>query len=328
MPESADTRVWEKNPKILLEYLNSGVLIPNPKVINFYIPSFVPLKTKYYQTSPNLFQTFSITGSQCMLKCKHCEGKILRMMEPTTTPKKLFDAAFKLKKDGGIGCLISGGCQSDGSIPIKQFIPTISKIKSELGLTIFVHTGIINFETAKELKKAKVDLALIDVIGSEKTIKKLDINLKLKDYTDSIKALQRVGLSFVPHVIVGLDNEELKSEFNALKIISSTQPSAIVIIAFIPIHGTNMAHIQPSDPEDIAKVLVASRLMFPKTGIALGCMRQRGKARKTTEIYALKAGVSAIAYPSEETIKYAKTNNYQIIFQSHCCAQIFLDYIP
>ncbi|MCW3998221.1 MAG: radical SAM protein [Candidatus Bathyarchaeota archaeon] len=328
MPESNCTHNWEKNPNKLLDYLDSGVLAQNPKVINFYIPSFIPLKTKYYHTIPNLFQTFSITGSQCKLKCNHCGGKILGTMQPATTPKKLFDAALKLKKDGGIGFLISGGCQSDGSIPIKQFIPTIAKIKRELDLIVFVHTGIMNFEIAKELKKAKVDLALIDVIGSETTIKKLDINLKLNDYIRSLRALQRAGLSFVPHVIVGLDNEKLRSEFNALKIISSTQPSAIVIIAFMPIRGTNMARIKPSDPEDIAKVLVASRLIFPKTAIALGCMRQRGEERKTTEIYALKAGVAAIAYPTEETIKYAKTNNYKIIFQSHCCAQIFLDYIP
>ena len=49
--------------------------------------------------------------------------------------------------------------------------------------------------------------------------------------------------------------------------------------------------------------------------------------RKITELYALKAGVTAIAYPSEETIEYAKIHNYRIDYHSHCCAQIYLDYI-
>ena len=327
MLESNHAGIWEKTPNKLLNYLDSGVLVSKPKVINFYVPSFVPLKTKYYQTIPNLFQTYSITGKQCMLKCKHCEGKILNTMQPTTTPRSLYDAAYKLKKEGGIGCLISGGCQSDGSIPIKQFIPTIAKIKRELGLVVFVHTGIINLEIAIELKKAKVDLALIDIIGSEKTIKKLDNRLKLKDYINSLKAIQKAGLNFVPHVIIGLNNGKLEGEFNSLKIISSTQPSAIVIIAFTPIKGTKMANSQPSDPEDIAKVLVASRLIFPKTAIALGCMRQKGKAQITTELYALKVGVAAIAYPTEETIRYAKIQDYKIVFHYHCCAQIYLDCI-
>jgi len=328
MPEPNCKLDWENNPNQLLNYLESGVLVSNPKRIHFYVPSFAHFKTKYYTTLRNRFQTFSITGNRCAQKCAHCEGKILGTMQPTTTPKKLFESALKLKQDGGTGCLISGGCLQDGTLPIKQFIPTIYKIKSELGLTVFVHTGIIDLETAKKLKKAKVDLALIDVFGSEEILKKLDIKIGTKEYIKSLKALQKSGLDFVPHVIVGLDKEKIKSELNTLKIISLTKPSAIVIIAFVPIQGTKMAHFQQPSPEEIAKVLVATRLAFPKTSIALGCMRPKSKDQKTTtETYALKAGVTAIAFPTEETIKYAKTNGFKVTFSSDCCAQIYLDCI-
>ena len=95
----------------------------------------------------------------------------------------------------------------------------------------------------------------------------------------------------------------------------------------MPIKGTNMENFQPSEPEDIAKVLVASRLTFPKIAIALGCMRQKGKERKAIEVYALKAGVNAIAFPTEETIDYARSQDYKITFNYHCCAQIYSDYI-
>ena len=327
MIESNYDLILEKNPNKLLDYLDSGVLISNPKIINFYIPSFIPQKTKQYGKNFNLFQTYSITGNKCSLKCNHCEGKILRSMQATPTPKILFDAAYNLKEKGGIGCLISGGSQLDGTLNFKRFIPTIKRIKRELGLTVFVHTGIINLDTAKELKKAKIDLALIDIIGSEKTIKKLKIKLQIKDYINSLKALQEATLSFVPHVIVGLDDENLKSEFNALKIVSYTKPNAIVILGFTPIYGTRMGNNQPADPKDIAKVLVAARIMFPKTPIALGCMRQRSKNQHITEVSALKAGVKAIAYPTKETIAYAKNNEYKIMYHPYCCAKIYSDFI-
>ena len=64
MPEFNHYRKWEKNPNELLNYLNSESLISKPKVINFYIPSFIPLKTKYYQTIPSRFQTYSFCCSQ------------------------------------------------------------------------------------------------------------------------------------------------------------------------------------------------------------------------------------------------------------------------
>jgi len=328
MLKSNSRLVWEKNTNKLLDYLESGNLTSKPKRIHFYLPSFVYHKTKNYKTLRNRFQTFSITGNQCAQKCNHCEGKVLGTMQQTTTPKKLFETAYKLKQNGGIGCLISGGCLQDGSLPIKKFISTIYKIKNELGLTVFVHTGIINLETAKELKKAKIDLALIDVFGLEETIKKLDIKTGKKEYIESLKALEKAGLKFVPHVIVGLDKEKIKNELNALKIISSTKPSAIVIITFTPIRGTKRERLQPPTPKNIAKVIVAARLMFPETPIALGCMRSKNKLKKAiTEIYALKAGISAITNPTEKTIEYAKKNCFKMTFSSYCCAQIYLDNI-
>ena len=328
MLESNSRLVWENNTNKLLDYLESGNLVSKPKMVHFYIPSFIYHKTKYYKTLRNRFQTFSITGNQCAQKCNHCEGKVLGTMQPTITPKKLFETAYKLKQNGGIGCLISGGCLKDGRLPIKKFIPTINKIKNELGLTVFVHTGIINLETAKELKKAKVDLALIDVFGSEETIKKLNIKTETQDYIESLKALEKAGLDFVPHIIVGLDKKKLKNELNALKIIALTKPSAIVIITFTPIPGTKMGLLSPPSPKDIAKLIVAARLMFPKTSIALGCMRSKNKLKKTvTEIYALKAGIAAIATPTEKTIEYAKKNRFKMTFSSYCCAQIYFDNI-
>ena len=37
------------------------------------------------------FPDVSITGSICPLGCKYCKGYYLRNMEPTLTPKKLYD---------------------------------------------------------------------------------------------------------------------------------------------------------------------------------------------------------------------------------------------
>ena len=47
--------------------------------------------------------------------------------------------------------------------------------------------------------------------------------------------------------------------------IQKVKPSAIVIIAFMPIHGTAMAKTPPPKPADIAKVAAMARLMFPET---------------------------------------------------------------
>ena len=247
-------------------------------------------------------------------------------MRSAPSADELFNLCAKLKDDGAKGCLISGGCLPDGTVPLDGFVDAIKLIKGKLGLTVFVHTGIIGAETAFALKKAGVDAALIDVIGSAETLRKT-FNLKstLQDYANSLYALETAELTFVPHVIVGLNEGKLDGEFEALKMISNVEPSALVIIAFMPIVGTPMATSPPPTPLDIAKVSATARMMFPQTPLILGCMRPKGKVRSSADILALKAGIDGIAFPSEEAINYALIQGSRVSFSSFCCAQMYLD---
>jgi uncharacterized radical SAM superfamily protein len=247
-------------------------------------------------------------------------------MAPAETPAKLFELAEKLKREGAAGFLLSGGCLPNGAVPLERFIPAMKKIKRELGLTVAVHTGISSASTAEALKDAGIDAALIDVIGSDQTIREVcNLNVTIGDYEESLKVMHAAGLNVVPHVIVGLQNGTLEGEFQALKMIKQHKPSALVIIAFMPMRGTEMENVEPPSPEDIARVVAAARLMFPETPLALGCMRPKGKHRANTDVLALKAGVDAIAFPSEEAVDYAKKHGYEIAFSLYCCAQIYVD---
>jgi uncharacterized radical SAM superfamily protein len=326
MAQLSPETVWHTNEKELLSLLSAGTLVPKPKKIRFYAPSFMYYKTSHYCSSPTHFPTISVTGKGCALNCKHCGGKVLETMHPAKTPEKLFELGTKLKQHGALGCLVSGGCLPDGSVPLKQFTPVLEKIKRELGLTVIVHTGIIDTATAEALKNAGVDAALIDIIGSNETIKEIyNLNVTVEDYENSLKALHKARLNFVPHIIVGLHNGKLRGELHALKMIARYKPSALIIMVFMPIRGTAMAEVKPPQPTDIARVTVAARLMFPETPLALGCMRPKDKHRAEIDISALKAGVNAIAFPSEEAIKYAENQGYELSFSSYCCSQIYMD---
>lgn len=318
--------VWHSSDKELHALLDSNTLVSTHKTLHFYAPSFTYYKTKSYQSSPNSFPTVSVTATGCSLDCKHCGGKVLQTMQAASTPEQLLRAATTIKQNGALGFLVSGGCLPDGSVPLKPFIPTLERIKRELGLTVFVHTGLVDPQTAKALKEAGVDAALIDVIGSNETIKQVySLNATTRDYCNSLEALNDAGLNFIPHIIAGLHFGELKGELQALKMVATTKPSALVIIAFMPISRTAMADTRPPQPKDIAKVIATARLMFPQVPLALGCMRPKGKHRILTDTLALKAGVDAIAFPNEEAIMYAQTQGYTTSFSPYCCAQIYMD---
>jgi uncharacterized radical SAM superfamily protein len=326
MAQLTPETIWHMEEQELSEVLDKNPSFSKPKKIKFYAPSFMYYKTSYYCSSPTHFPTISLTGRSCALRCKHCGGVVLGTMLPATTAEGLFKLSAQLKRKGAIGCLISGGCRPDGSVPLEKFIDTIGKVKRELGLTVFVHTGIIDFGTAEALKNAGVDAALIDIIGSNETVEEIyNLNVTVDDYARSLDALCKSGIAFVPHVIVGLHYGKLKGELHALEMIAAAKPSALVIIAFMPIRGTEMKRVEPPKPADIAKVTAAARIMFPQTPLVLGCMRPRGRHRVSTDILAIEAGVDAIAFPSEEAIKFAQERGYKTAFSSLCCAQIYLD---
>lgn len=318
--------VWHMPKSELVSLIENRVFSNRKGKIRFYAPSFILYKNKYFRTFHDVFPSISITGYSCALKCEHCQGKVLNTMFPTMTPEDLFDFCVQIKRNGAVGCLISGGCLPDGSVPLSKFIGAIGKIKNELNLTVIVHTGVIDFSTAKQLKAVGVDAVLIDIIGSDETIREIyHLDVTVADYEQSLKAFHQSEIPFVPHVLVGLHHGKLKGELEALKMIAKYSPSAIIIIAFMPIHGTPMQNVNPPYPEDVAKILISARLLMPETPLVLGCMRPKGEHRKRTDLLAVKAGVDAIAFPVEEAIQLAETMKLEISFFPLCCSQIFED---
>jgi uncharacterized radical SAM superfamily protein len=320
--------VWRMPKKELVSLIEGGQLLSRSEKIRFYAPSFIYYKTNYFRSSPNAFPSISITGSSCALNCQHCSGKVLDTILPALTPKELFDLCAKLKNNGAVGCLISGGCLPDGSVPIDGFIDAIAEIKENLGLTVVTHTGVIHFSTAKRLKAAGVDAALIDIIGSNETISEVyQLDVRVEDFDKSLRAFQESGIPFVPHVLAGLHYGRLRGEFDALKIISRYSPSAVIVIAFMPINGTPMEKVSPPEPEDIVRVLAGARFLMPETPLVLGCIRPKGEHRRRTDMLAVGAGVDAVAFPAEEAIRLAESMNLEISFSSICCSQIFEDVV-
>ncbi len=324
MPTPYD--IWKMPDSELIALLESGVLHPISGTIRFYAPSFTYYRTKHFCSNTTDFPTISVTGNACAFNCAHCGGKVLQTMHPAVTPEQLYGLSIKLKEKGAKGVLVSGGCLPNGSVPLDEFVPTLARVKLELGLTVFVHTGVIGEKTAVALKKAGVDAALIDVIGSAETIAKVySLNVSVQDYADSLAAVQKAGLRFVPHIIVGLNDGRLDGEFEALKLVAAVRASAVVIIAFMPIHETKMAFSPPPKALDIARVAASARVMFPKVPLLLGCMRPKGENRLQTDVYVLQAGFDGVAFPSAEAVDYAK-KSCAVAYSSYCCAQLGLDF--
>ncbi len=297
------------------------------KRIHFYVPGMVHYETSFYQaTDTQQFPGISVTGSYCYLNCKHCKGKLLESMIPATTPEELFEVCTKIKRSGGTGCLISGGSLSDGSVPLMKFIPAIKRVKQDLGLLIVIHTGLVDASLAKALADTDIDAAMIDIIGSNDTIKEVcHLSGNIHSFDRSLTLLEQNDIPTVPHIVVGIHYGKLRGEKVAVEIVSRHHPVAIVIVALTPLDHTQMGCTEPPSPVEIARVLLALRLLMPQTPLMLGCARPRGVHKVETDILAIKAGVNGIAYPSEEAYELAKRLGLSIKVHEKCCSLLWQD---
>jgi uncharacterized radical SAM superfamily protein len=254
--------------------------------------------------------------------CQHCKGKLLEALITAKTCDELEKKALALYRRGAKGILLTGGCDERGRVPIMSLIPAIKKLREKTGLILIAHTGFISSNEAAMLKDSGLDGIGFDVIGDMATVKEVyGLDVSEKDYTDSLRAIEDSGIIVFPHVCVGLHFGELRGEFHALELISSINPTTIIITGLMPVAGTPMAHIKPK-PSDFEKVITTAKEMLPDTPVVLGCAHSSGKDRAEIEKIALKAGVSGIAVPTIQTISFAKENGYEINYYGACCGLV------
>ena len=82
-------------------------------------------------------------------------------MTAAETPSVLKEAARRIADKGGETILISGGADKEGQVPLLDFIQVIKEIRSELGLKVLVHTGLVSPPLADALAEARIDMALL-----------------------------------------------------------------------------------------------------------------------------------------------------------------------
>jgi uncharacterized radical SAM superfamily protein len=269
------------------------------------------------------FPAISLTGSECALHCAHCNEKYLGGMRPILNNLDLETFLIDHAKNGGVGVLLSGGCDPDGSVPLLNFLDTVKKVKDQTNLIINTHTGLLNEETAQKLADANVDIVSFDINMDEEIVKEIyHLDKDLNEYKRAVDLFKKYKLNLVPHICVGLYYGKLHKELESLKFIKEAgiDPNLIVIIALIP--PKNSLLFERADPNDIAKVIAVIRFLFPKTEISLGCMRPRGDIKIEVEKQAINSGITRIEIPSKSTLQWLKKikPEIELRYYSACCA--------
>lgn len=249
----------------------------------------------------------SLTGSVCALKCAHCNGYYLRHMQP------IWDA----QPNGATSCLISGGCDLAGRVPVTAHLEKVALLKQ--GRRLNWHVGLISEEELR-LIVPYVDVISFDMVGDAETAHEVyGLRLTLDDYLRTYDLLRRY-VPVVPHLTIGLRGGQLSGERAIIRALEARKPETLIFLVLIPTEGTAFAHCKPPSLADVTELLIEARLRLPATRLLLGCMRPYGTYRQKLDELAIRAGVNGVVNPTCQAERVAAELCLEVLRGEECCA--------
>ena len=249
----------------------------------------------------------SLTGPNCALQCAHCAGHYLRHMRP------IWDA----DANGASSCLMSGGCDSRGRVPVTRYLGEVARLSQ--GRRLNWHVGFID-ESELLTILPYVDVISLDVVGDAETVREVyGLELGLDDYMRAFDTLRRHA-RVVPHLTIGLRGGKLSGERAALQALRARGVDTLIFIVLIPTQGTAYADCLPPPLSDVTDLLLDARIMLPDTRLYLGCMRPHGKYRQAIDELCVRAGFNAVVNPTRDAERVAKELGLEITWGDECCA--------
>lgn len=249
----------------------------------------------------------SLTGPRCALRCAHCNGHYLQHMQPI----------WDVQANGATSCLISGGCDALGRVPVTAHLAQVAALRE--GRRLNWHVGLIDEETMRAIAPY-VDVISFDVVGDAETAREVyGLDLTLDDYMRTLSMLRRYA-SVVPHLTIGLRGGKLSGERAALDALQRVGVEELIFIILIPTPGTAYADCAPPPVDEVADLFLQARVMLPETRLLLGCMRPHGAYRQAVDELAVRAGLNGMVSPTRIAEHTAIELGLEIEWGEECCA--------
>jgi len=296
------------------------------RLVRFSTPTFKEYESSELQScGKNSFPAFSITAGGCALMCDHCEARILEPMIPAIKPEMLDRKVRHLIETEDLqGFLLSGGSNKRNEINYSKFYPVIERLKKDFpGLRVAIHTALTDRAGAKEMEASGVDVAMLDIIGAEETIKQVyHLDRPVDDFEATVEALCETSMQISPHIVIGLHYGRILGEENALDILSRYDTKALVLVVIMPFYARPGTFATP-DAHDVGRIFLQARRRLPDRQVLLGCARPPGMHKRITDAYAVMAGLDGIAFPADGAVAVAGIAG-RPFHQAHACCSIKL----
>ena len=182
----------------------------------------------------------------------------------------------------------------DGTEKFERVLETVREV-SQLGMEVCVTLGEIGDKEATKLKAAGVTAYNHNIDTSPDFYPRIVSTHTFQDRVDTIRAVQRSGMSVCSGGIVGM-GESADDRLRMLEVLSEfdPQPESVPINCLMAMPGTPLADAPPVDIFELVRLVAVARIAIPRARVRLAA----GRTRITREGQALCffAGANSIFF--------------------------------
>jgi hypothetical protein len=219
------------------------------------------------------------------------------------------------------GFLLSGGSNKRNEIKYERYFPVLERLKRDFPhLKIAVHSALLDERRAKLMESAGIDTAMMDVIGSQETIRQVyHLDRPVADFEATLAALCSTSMEVVPHIVVGLHHGRILGEAAALDICARHPIQSLVLVVVMPFYARPGTFATPATA-DVGRIFLDARRRMGSKQVLLGCARPPGLHKRVTDAYAVMAGLDGIAFPADGAVAVSRAIGRPFEQQHACCS--------
>ncbi len=242
----------------------------------------------------------SIKTGGCSEDCAYCAQSAHYTTgverEDLLSLERILSAAEQARAQGATRFCMGAAWRGvhDGTEKFERVLETVREV-SQLGMEVCVTLGKIGDNEAAKLKAAGVTAYNHNIDTSPDFYPKIVSTHTFQDRVDTIRAVQRSGMSVCSGGIIGM-GESADDRLRMLEVLSEfdPQPESVPINCLMAMPGTPLADAAPVDIFELVRLIAVARIAIPRARVRLAA----GRTRITREGQALCffAGANSIFF--------------------------------
>jgi biotin synthase len=183
---------------------------------------------------------------------------------------------------------IKSGPQFDNMLAIVRGV-------KEVGIEACVTAGMLDEEQARRLGEAGLDAYNHNLDTSRDNYRSIITTRTFDERLRTIHAVRKAGVTVCSGGIIGM-GESIDDRCEMLRTLASLepQPESVPINALVPVKGTPLAEMPPTDPLDLVRMIAVARILMPKARVRLSAGRT--SLTREAQMLCLMAGANSIFY--------------------------------